>query len=595
MSPHLGAHAFIEEPRTQPDPRGTTVPDEARGTPRVQEELVEPERIQLALMTAVSLGGRGLLRRGGRATRLVLEQVDLKARSLHWRCAAPAERGGTFPCEAEVAGYNSVYRLRLQEGTWEEERLRTPLPERLVRVRHRQHRRVPPPPATRLHLPLPTWPGREREVLDVSFGGLGVRLLPGEWLEPGRVLPSSVLVTEDGQPIRLRAEVRHVSATPEGTNVCGLRVEPLTELDTERWRELVTGSLCPATRTDGSWVEPLWQLFIDSGYFSLASHSAEAFEDQRTSFLELGKRAASLPHLMCLTAWPSTRGVEGTLASMKPYRSMWLVHQLAKRPGSPPRPGSTGEVLRDLYVRTVEHAQSDPGFRWLGAYIEGTVPFVHRAHAGFARRMEGTGRTLLLPLRMVDVSCAAPGRALSEGLSVGPATPGELTLLASELARIRPASYIEALDLSLESLDLGAATGAWREARLERERHILVARHGGRPLAAAVLEVGQRGSNPFRLLDAMRLFPLAPEEPEARQALLDAARGWYASRGRDTFVLMQEDGLDSHASEASPADAHGGAQPYLWLISAELVPEFLEHIHTQTAGRLPTPPEKEQS
>lgn len=610
MSPHLWTHDLIEETRSKLDPLANTVPyervsasstggallrGEAQGTPerasgpaRFHEELVEPERILLALMTAASLGGRGLLRRNGRATRLVLEQVDLKSRSLHWRCAAPAESEGSPPYEAEVAGHNSVYRMRLQEGTWEGEQLQTPLPDRLVRVRHRLHRRVSPPPATRLVLPELSGSRSEREVLDVSFGGLGVRLLPGERLESGWVLPSCVLLTENGPPIHLRAEVRHVSVTAEGTSVCGLRVEPLTGPDAERWRELVTRSLCPTTRTDGSLVEQLWQLFIDSGYFNLASHSAEWFEDQRASFLELGRRAAHLPQLMCLAAWPSARGVEATLASMKPYQSLWLVHQLAKRPGSAPSPITTGGILRDLYVRTVEHAQGDPGFRWLGAYIEGTVPFVHRAHSGFARRMAGTGRTLLLPLRMVDVSCAEPRKALPVGMTLGPATPFERALLARELTRLRPASYLEALDLSAESLDLEAATKAWREAGLERERHILVARRQGRPLAAAVLEMGQRGANPFRLLDAVRLFPLALEAGEAREALLDAAREWYASRGRDAFVFMQEDGLDSHVD-------HSAARPYLWLIAAELAPDFLEHIHTQTAGRLPTPAEKELS
>jgi hypothetical protein len=341
-------------------------------------------------------------------------------------------------------------------------------------------------------------------------------------------------------------------------------------------------------RTDGSLVELLWQLFIDSGYFNLAGHSAAGFEDQRASFLALGRRAAHLPHLMCLTACPSARGVEATLATMKPYRSLWLVHQLAKRQGSAPAPLTTGGILRDLYVRTVEHAQADADFRWLGAYIEGTVPFVHRAHSGFARRMAGTGQALLLPMRMVDISCAEPGRALPVGMTIGPATPGERRLLASEISRLRPASYIEALDLSPEAMDLEAAAGAWRKAGLERERHILIARRQGRPLAAAVLEVGQRGANPFRLLDAMRLFPLAPEPWDASQALLDAARGWYASRGREAFVLLQEDGL-GHGS------SHGGAQPYLWLISAELVPEFLEHLHAQTAVRLPHPTQKELS
>lgn len=293
--------------------------------------------------------------------------------------------------------------------------------------------------------------------------------------------------------------------------------------------------------------------------------------------------------------WRSARRVEATLSAMKPYRSLWLVHQLAKRQGGARPPHTAGDILRDLYVRTVEHAREDPGFRWLGAYIEGTIPFVRRAHIGFARRRAGTGPTLLLPLRMVNVSCSEPGGELSAGLTLGPAMTGERRLLARELARPHPASYIEALDLSREALEMEAAAAAWREAGLERERHILVAHRQGRALAAAVLEVGQRGTNPFRLLDAARLFPLAPGGPEAFPALLEGARRWYARRGRNHFVWMQEDPADSHATAALPRDAHGSAEPYLWLISADLAPAFLEHVHAQTAGRLPHPEEKEPS
>jgi hypothetical protein len=341
--------------------------------------------------------------------------------------------------------------------------------------------------------------------------------------------------------------------------------------------------------------ELLWQLFIESGYFKLAGHSAAEFEEERACFLELARRATRLPRLLYLTVWRSEQRVEATLSAMKPYRSLWLVHQLAKRQGGARPPHTAGDVLRDLYVRTVEHAQKDPGFRWLGAYIEGTVPFVHRVHIGFARRMAGTGQTLLLPMRMVNVSCSEVGGGLSEGLTLGPAMIVERRLLAREIARLRPASYIEALDLSQEALEMEAAAGAWREAGLERERHILVARRQGRALAAAVLEVGQRGTNPFRLLDAARLFPLVPGGREAFPALLEGARRWYALRGRHGFVWMQEDPPGSHAAPALPQDAHGSAEPYLWLISAELVPAFLKHVHTQTAGRLPHSEEKEPS
>ncbi|QSQ23277.1 hypothetical protein JY651_50795 [Pyxidicoccus parkwayensis] len=375
-----------------------------------------------------------------------------------------------------------------------------------------------------------------------------------------------------------------------------------------RLREVSTA---PATETDGARAEELWQLFVDSGYFNLAGRSAEWFESRRQSFIELGRRAGELPEVLCEAVWPSERGVEATLSTMKPYRSTWLLHQLAKRPGGSRYERVPGQMLRDLYTRTVEHALADPGIRWMGAYIESTVPFVHRAHRGFAERMAGTGRVLLHPVRMIDVDCHGPdtwgpmssspataadqvqivevspatAEARVQPVEVSPATAGERARLTEQISRTRPASYVEALDLGPEALDFEDAARPWRAAGLERERHILVARRGTTPLAAAVLEVGPPGTNPFQLLDATRLFPLSPHGREAYPALLSEARRWYAQRGRDSFVFLAEEPGDVEA--AGLHDEAPEAKPYLWLISADLIPDFLQHTHEQTVSRLP--------
>lgn len=360
----------------------------------------------------------------------------------------------------------------------------------------------------------------------------------------------------------------------------GLRREPLAR-DAERERR--APARFPAIRTDGARVEELWQLFIDSGYFDLAGRSAAWFEARRASFTELGRRSASLPELLCQAVWTSERGVEATFSAMKPYRSMWVVHQLAKRRGGARFEPVPGQMLRDLYACAVEHAMGDAGFRWLAAFIESTVPFIHRAHVGFIER---TGQGLLRPLRMLDVACDETSGHDTPGLEVGPATASERALLAREISRTRPASYIDALDLGPEALDLEEAARPWRSAGLERERHLLVARRETTPMAAAVLEIGPPGTNPFRLLDSTRLFPLSPGGREAYPALLDAARRWFASRGRDSFTFLSEEDGDLEAARLH--DEAPEAKPYLWVIPADLAPDFLQHIHEQTASRLPS-------
>lgn len=347
----------------------------------------------------------------------------------------------------------------------------------------------------------------------------------------------------------------------------------------------------PATVTDGSRVEELWQLFVRSGYFNLAGRSAAWFEARRASFIELGRRAGELPEVLCEAVWPSERGVEATFSTLKAYRSTWLVHQLAKRAGGSRFERFPGQMLSDLYTCAVEHALGDADVRWLAAYIESTVPFVHRAHVGFAERVEG--RSLLRPVRMIDVGCHAPHG--EDSRDIGPAKAAEKQLLAREIARTRPTGYVEALDLGPDALDFEDAARPWRTAGLERERNILVARRGGTPLAAAVLEVGPPGTNPFQLLDAARLFPLSPRGREVFPALMDAARRWYASRGRDSFIFLAEEPGDVEA--AGLHDAAPEAKPYLWLIPADLASDFLQHVHEQAASRLHSPhnTEKEPS
>ena len=556
----------------------------------VEESLVEPERIRSILKSVCVMQHQGTLRQLGRTLRVSLEYFDVEGSLLHWRREEPDAEWGAAPYDIEVVGYNSAYRMRVPALETRGERMVTPLPRRLWQVRHRWHRRVPAPTGLRARFHHPLWAElgvREREAVDLSFSGLCL-LSPAEDLVfPGLLLRSIEVCGEDGEPILLRGEVRYVSdKSPDGQRVCGIQVSPCSPQDEARWVELVSRALCPTTRGGEQYPEQLWELLVDSGYFNLAGRTSEHFEELRAHFLELSQRAARLPRLFCQTVWPSERGVEATLSSVRPYRHGWLVHQLAKRPGKPEAPQVPGQILRDIHVRTLEHAQADPDFRWLVAYAESTVPLMERVHLAFARAHAAKGEALVMPVRLMQVSCDEESGLPADGLQLGPARFEEKSLLAEHIALHRPACYVDALDFSRERLELREVRETWNAAGLERERHVLVARRDDVPLAAIVLELGHPGTNLFRLLDTARLFPLAPEGREAYVALLDEARRWYAQRGRSSFVLVREDEDDSYAAAARLRD-EPGAQPCLWLLSARLLPEFLEHVSEATVGRLP--------
>ncbi len=557
----------------------------------VEESLVEPERIRSILKSVCVMQHQGTLRQLGRTLRVSLEYFDVESSRLHWRREDPEAEWGTAPYDIEVVGYNSAYRMRVPALEVRGERMVTPLPRRLWQVRHRWHRRVPAPAGLRARFRHPLWGelgACEREAVDLSFSGLCVRSPAEDLVFPGLLLHGIEVSGEDGEPIFLRGEVRYVSDKgPNGQRVCGIQTTPCSPLDEARWVELVSRALCPTTRGGEQYLEPLWELLVDSGYFNLAGRTAEHFEEQRANFLALSRRAAHLPRLFCQTVWPSERGVEATLSSVRPYRHGWLVHQLAKRPGKSTTPHVPGQVLRDIHVRTLEHSQSDPDFRWLLAYVESTVPLMERVHLAYARNHADSGEALVMPVRLMDVSCDEESGLPADGLHIGPARSEEKTLLAEHIALNRPACYVDALDFSRERLELDEVRKTWNAAGLERERHILVARRDGMPLAAIVLELGPPGTNLFRLLDSARLFPLAPEGREAYVALLDEARRWYVSRGRSAFVLVREDEDDSYAAAARLRD-EPAARPCLWLLAARLLPELLEHVSEATVGRLPS-------
>jgi hypothetical protein len=555
----------------------------------IEEAFVEPERIRSILKSVCVMKHEGLLRQLGRTLRVSLEYFDVASSQLHWRLEEPGANWGTAPYDIEVVGHNTAYRMRVPALETRGGRMVTPLPRRLWKVRHRSHRRVPAPAGMTAHFHHPLWGelgALEREVVDLSFNGLCLRGNPEDLLFPGLLLQPLEVRSASGESILLRGEVRYVGGKPQdGQRLCGLQVTPRTPVDEARWVQLVSQALCPSTRGAEELLEPLWELFVDSGYFNLAGKTTEHFEELRDSFLETGHHAARQPRLFCQTVWPSERGVEATLSSVRPYRHTWLVHQLAKRPGKPTTDVPPGQILRDIHVRTLEHIQSDPHFRWLVAYTESTVPLMERVHHAYAREHEASGEALVMPVRLMHVSCDEPGGLSAQGFDIGPARFEEKTRLVEQIARTRPACYVDALDLSRERLDLRDTMETWHEAGLERERQVLVARRDGVAVAALLLELGQPGTNLFRLLDAARLFPLTLDGPDAYVALLDAAREWYARRGRSAFVFLREDEDDSYTAAARLHD-EPGTKPCLWMLSARLLPDFLEYVSEATVGRL---------
>jgi hypothetical protein len=554
----------------------------------IQEQITSVERIGAILGALTGVASEVVTLASGKAVRFQIESADVEKASVTWSMmgeAGPEEVEG--PMAIDIAGYNSVYRLHVPGLAQVDGQVVTAFPTKLERMRYRFFRRGVVRSEHRVEFRHPVWRDTyiEAEVRDISFGGISFTTKrDDDLLFPGLVIPYLEVKTMDGKTIGLRAQVRSVATIEsEGIDVCGMSVTAYWPEGEGDWMRLASETLYPTTRTSEDLTDELWQLFDDSGYFKLAGKTPEEFVELKKGFRDLGKRAGAAPRLICQAVWPSPRGVEASVSFLKAYQTSWMGHQLAKRPGRPPVgvPGP-GQIMRDIYMRAFEHPQADPDFDWMIGYIEPHVPWMNKAHIEFARKYVSTGHSLIMPLNMLSGVCNEMSGEGSRGLEMGPSTPDELEQLSDLVRATRPASYFESLDFNPERIGFEEVDQQWGNGGFERRRAIYTARRGGKAVAAMVMETGELGSNMFQLLDSVRVFPLIEEGRDAYVPLLDEARRWYAARNRPSFLYFRE---DEDMSYNDAARLHHVSEACFWIISASILPDFLEHVSELTGRR----------
>ncbi|WP_437753249.1 hypothetical protein [Sorangium sp. So ce1389] len=561
----------------------------ATGAAQVREIIDDPRRVRDIL--SVLLRKKGVVRRaaeGAPSMCVMLSEVGIG--TVRWFGA----EGWSEAAAVEIAGHSSVFRFNIRAEQVRPGEIVSALPARVERLRQSLQQRGVEVELTARFLH-PHWlhlPPVEAEVVDVSFSSLRLALREGQPPLTPRLKLALELPDGDDGVIHLLGEVRSVSAGEGAAAQLGsVHVVAARREDERRWLQLVSRILHATTYGGSAWQAEFWDLFASSGYFNLSGRRPEHFESIKPCFMRMAQKAAATPHLLHNVTCLSEHGIEGNFSVMKPYHSTWMFHQLAKRPKSASNLSSR-QVLRDIFTRCCEYALADPECRWIIVYAEAHVAWNERSFFEFARRHEATGLVLAMPFRLigVDVPALPPqvvwaGAGAGEGpFEIGEPTPGEQAALLGQLCASSPRQYTEALDLVPGRLALGPCVERWRSAGLERERALLVARQGGEPLAAAVLELGELGTNLFRLLDSVRLVPLCPGGDAAFGPLLDAVCGWFQEHHRTSFIYFGDRGRLTYSGPASLNDLGEGR---LWIIARELVPEFVEHVYQLTEPKPP--------
>ncbi len=558
-----------------------------------KERILQQDRILRICDALVSRRCRGVARaEDGTRIEVKAALLDRYGKRIGWEFQGEVPQA---PFALEAFGYSSVLTFNVAEIEESGGLVMVPLPSELVRFRHRWLRRAPVSSECVLRFTHPLWPEvqAQRPVLDISYEGLSCFTEPGEdLLYPGMKLPEIQVEMPGRAPVALRAEVRNISSTPKGRR-CGLWVSPSTTDEVRRWRQLVEEQMHPNTRVAGEWNEASWELFERSGYFHLSGKEPSKFEALKAQWFDTQERLETTPQLGYRVVRPMDRGsreVEASFSVLKPYAGAWLGHQLARqKPGGEKAiPRSARHALRDTYLRCYEPVQLETDVKWLITYYEAHVRWTRFTQFDFVSWYEHTGKACLFPFRLMEGDTVpAHWPAPPAGYTFAEPTAEERALLLERVRQTRPEAYREALDLVPERLDLASIRRDWAQAKLSRERELRVARRDGKPVAMAVLEAAQPGLNLFNVLDGVRLFCLAGEESseevqDAFYALLGEAAAWYRARDRQVFIHYMETEHPLYAERATLADLGEGK---LWIVSASLLPEYIEHLCEATTPR----------
>ncbi|HZS40191.1 MAG TPA: hypothetical protein VFF06_25345 [Polyangia bacterium] len=560
--------------------------------PRFNEREVirAPERIRDILRSLFANRCRGRLRKLGQhddaGLRLMAARLEPESElPLQWEL----EDGWIDPpFMFTVDDYMSLVQFRVERAAPVDGFLAVGIPNELERVRSRWQRRVPAPADVFIAFHHPRWPDMHvrRAVRNVSLDGISCSASAvKDLLYPGLELGTVNVIWQDRLVCRARAEVRYVSEDIDGpAQLAGLALEFTEPDERAHWRERIDRLLYPNTRLDGTWSEPLWDLYGHSGYFGISQKSLSDFRPLKQAFSSVSARLARVPDVGCQIVWPSSRGVEASITGLRIYEHTTVLYALARHPGRVPIRFPGREILRDLYLHTIEHLQETPGLRWLIGWSQRDSHFTRLVHLQLAERYRDSGRTAIFTFRAME-GVSAPDRptaALPAGVQVAPATNPEIDQLLAVVVKQRPAIYAQAHDLLPAQFDQRELRERWGRGGFSRDRAVLVARLAGQPMAAAVMESADDGLHLFHLLDLVRLFPLVDGGERLFPVLLDQVRPWFAKRGKAKFIYSLENGDVEQATRAGLKDLGEADTSFL---PVDLLPELVEQLFEITAPR----------
>jgi hypothetical protein len=282
----------------------------------------------------------------------------------------------------------------------------------------------------------------------------------------------------------------------------------------------------------------------------------ELFE--RSGYLKLREGCIPCPAWLRLSADAVTRDFVYMSSGSEPighgsitraYRHTWIAHQVATLSHHP----ETFDARRDLYLAmNLVPTLMDGSAAHLIAYYDRSRSWHKALFEEFERSVDAPLVTVTtglcrferdnVPLELAPV--------LTEDTQIDIARPGDLAAVTSLARSWLPSLLADALDLFPSSLQSADLHTAYRENGLVRERTVLVARHRGQIVAAALCEHTSRELSLFNILNIAYLFVASTDVPaELQRALQHRVRSYYRERGiAEPLVVAPEHNFDATLS-----------------------------------------------
>jgi hypothetical protein len=421
----------------------------------------------------------------------------------------------------------------------------------------------------------------EAIIVDVSSGGLGFTCDAESGVpRPGERLFGCSLTWKGGPELPLDLEVTRVSREAQRVRIGARLLDPV-----QQWYDLVEELQVPETARGSADFDHVWNAYVTSGYLQISGKQSQSFELGRAAFREAQARLASAPEVGAIFSGGRRAVPEAYVHHLQAWPGSWINVHLCRLALGRTLKTSDDAVLLRLYEHCYGFAVARPDARWLVTYTHANdTAYSHRLHCEFARGLIG-GEGCVIPFEPIEIGGVAAA-ADADPCELGDPTRVELAMVGEQLAERLPGPYLDAMALRAPDLGSSAMQRAWQGSGLQRSREVLVARRGGRVVAAAVLDISSPGMHVYGLLDKVRVLAVEPTGCDDFGRLLAAAYQRYARRGIDKFIYFRDPEAplpDEHVKSVSLGNANVN------VVAREQLGRFLEHVfvcHAQSLNHV---------